>query len=90
MSPKGTYLSTMGIKDVRIALVCEVLQIKHEHLFGYIKIIWGKKSYFMLQSGKPMIWDVGRLRDGFAVPFLFLLYSFHFLARTIKIWPKVL
>ena len=54
----------MGIKDVRIALICEVLQIKHEHLFGYINIIWGKKSYFMLQSGKPIIWDGDRLRDG--------------------------
>ena len=45
--PKGTYLLTIGIKDVRIALICEVLQIKHEHLFGYINIIWGKKSCFM-------------------------------------------
>ena len=74
-------LCSMGIKDVRIALVCEVLQIKHEDLFGYINIIWGKKSYFMLQSGKPIIWDGGRLRDGFAVPFLFLSYSIHFLAQ---------
>ena len=53
--PKGTYLLTMGIKDVRIALICEVLQIKHEHLFGYINIIWGKKSCFMQQIGKPII-----------------------------------
>ena len=62
----------MGIKDVRIALIWEVLQIKHEHLFGYINIIWGKKSYFMLQIGKPIIWGGGRLRDGFTIPFLFL------------------
>lgn len=88
---EGDYLSTMRIKDVRIALICKVLQIKHELLFGYINLIWGKKSYFTLQIGKPIIWDGGRLRDGFAIPFLFLSYSFHFLARPlIEIWPKVL